>query len=90
MGDSGEGLVDAEARIQERMDELARERGNKQRRNGRDPELQRALESLKLTRTQLDVQLRKTTFDARKSQLIKAIDDIDRKMADVTARMAVR
>ena len=43
MGDSGEGLIDAEGRIQERMEELERERAQQQGgRNVRDPGERRA------------------------------------------------
>jgi len=38
MGDAGEGLIDAELRIQERMEELERERTRKQIKAPRDPE----------------------------------------------------
>ena len=53
MGDSGEGLIDADSRIQERMEELERERAQTRRRNARDPERIRLLESLRLARTEL-------------------------------------
>ena len=54
MGDAGEGLIDAEARLQERMDELeearkvAKDRGPKV-----DPEYARQVESLRLARAEL-------------------------------------
>ena len=38
MGDAGEGLIDAEARIQERMEDLERERAQKHNKTVRDPE----------------------------------------------------
>ena len=49
MGDSGEGLIDADARIQERMEELERERTRLNKgKIVRDPEKVHALESLRL------------------------------------------
>ena len=51
MGDAGEGLIDADARIQERMEELERERKQSHGRVVRDPEKVQALESLRLART---------------------------------------
>jgi len=51
MGDSGEGLIDADSRIQERMEELERERSrNRAARPQRDPAKVAALESLRLAR----------------------------------------
>jgi len=43
MGDSGEGLIDQDSRIQERMEELERDRAKSQLREVRDPERVRAL-----------------------------------------------
>ena len=53
MGDSGEGLIDNEARIQERMEELQqnRQRARKPATN-KNPELARQLQSLQLARTE--------------------------------------
>ena len=87
MGDSGEGLIDAEARIQERMEELERERSHKQARAVRDPELLRALESLRLARTELERQLGVTTNERRKTQIAQAMEEIDRRMAETSARI---
>ena len=68
MGDAGEGLIDAEARIQERMEELERS-ARKHRENGRDPERVRALESLRLARTELERQLEATVHERRRAQI---------------------
>ena len=81
MGDSGEGLIDAEARIQERMEELDRERKTTQGKAVQDPEKIRARESLRLARTELERQLEATTSDRRRPQLKQAIDEIDRRIA---------
>jgi hypothetical protein len=81
MGDSGEGLIDAEARIQERMEELDRERKGQQGKVVGDPEKVRTRESLRLARTELERQLETTTNDRRRPQLKQAIDEIDRRIA---------
>ena len=50
MGDAGEGLIDQDSRIQERMEELERERAKAHIRDVRNPEAVRMLESLRLAR----------------------------------------
>ena len=81
MGDAGEGLIDAEARIQERMDQLELERAQKHVRTVKDPEQTRAIESLRLARTELEQQLAGTTHERRRAQLQQAIDELSRRMA---------
>ena len=90
MGDSGEGLIDAESRIQERMEELERERSQKSAAPVRDPELVRALESLRLARIELERQLKATTHDRRKAQIAQAIEEIDRRMTSAHGRLAAK
>jgi hypothetical protein len=85
MGDAGEGLIDADARIQERMEELERERQQQQSRAVRNPEQVQALESLRLARTELQRQLDATTHDRRRVQIGQAIEEIDRRMAEKSA-----
>jgi len=88
MGDAGEGLIDADGRIQERMEELERER--KQQRAGkpvRDPEKVQALESLRLARLELDRQLAATTNERRRAQITQAIEEIDRRMKETSAHI---
>ena len=85
MGDAGEGLIDAESRIQERIDELERERA----RRGvpaaaADPERVRALESLRLARTELERQLAAASHARRREQLQQAIDEVDRRMSEAS------
>ena len=46
MGDSGEGLIDNEGKIQERMEELQRNREQARRPAVKNPELARQIESL--------------------------------------------
>ena len=71
MGDAGEGLVDAESRLAERMEEREQEkRKARQAAKSGDPELQR----------QLDV----TTHAARKQQLGQAIAELDRRIKELS------
>jgi hypothetical protein len=86
MGDSGEGLVDAEGRIQERMEELQREREQAKRPRVANPEQARQLESLKLARTQLSRQLETASQPARKAQLASALADIDRRISEIEGK----
>lgn len=88
MGDAGEGLIDAESRIQERMEELERERAERKMQDVPDPEGQRAVESLKLARKEFQRQLTLTTNDVRRTQLTEALAEVDRRLADATARLA--
>jgi hypothetical protein len=88
MGDAGEGLIDADSRIQERMDELARERAEKRAEVVRDPEAVRELESLRLARTELQRQLEGTTHERRRAQLTQAIADVDTRHQALEKRMA--
>ena len=82
MGDSGEGLVDAEARIQEKMDEREAER---KRRTGPapkiDPEKARELESLRLAKSNLERQAEATVHPVRKQQITLAIAEIDKRLS---------
>jgi len=82
MSDAGEGLIDNDSRIQERMEELARDKRSSERpRDPRDPEQLRALESLRLARTELERQLAATTHTGRRTQLTEALAEIERRMA---------
>jgi hypothetical protein len=85
MGDSGEGLIDAEARIQERQDEMERARVHRQPKTVRDPERVHALESLRLARTELERQLAATAHERRRAQIRQAIEEVDRRMAATSA-----
>ena len=85
MGDSGEGLIDAEARIKERLEEIERERARKNNDDVRDPERVRALESLRLARTELERQLQATTHERRRTQIGDAIAELDRRMAEAAS-----
>ena len=84
MGDAGEGLVDAESRLAERMEEREQEkRKARQAAKGGDPERARQLESLRLARTEMQRQLDVTTHAARKQQLGQAIAELDRRIRAV-------
>jgi hypothetical protein len=81
MSDSGEGLVDAEARLQEQMDAREQERKRRASAGVKDPEKQRAHESLRLARIELVGQLNATRHQVRRDQLEAAIEELDRRMA---------
>jgi hypothetical protein len=86
MGDAGEGLIDADTRLQERMDELEEERrAARSKRPLEDPETVRQRESLKLARAEMQQQLARTEHPARKSQIEQALVEIDRRLASVGA-----
>jgi putative ubiquitin-RnfH superfamily antitoxin RatB of RatAB toxin-antitoxin module len=88
MGDAGEGLIDAEGRIQERQEELERERTRLNHgKVVRDPVKMAALESLRLARTELGRQLTATPNEKRRTQIAKAIEEIDRRMAETSAQL---
>ena len=85
MGDSGEGLIDQDSRIQERMEELERDRARAQLRDVRDPERMRTLESLRLARTELARQLESTTHERRRDSIGQAMAELDRRIAEANA-----
>ena len=87
MGDAGEGLVDAESRLAERMEEREQEkRRARQGGKGPDPELVRQIESLRLARTEMQRQLELTAHAARKQQLTQALAEIDRRIGELSKR----
>jgi hypothetical protein len=83
MSDSGEGLVDAEARLQEQID--AREQERKRRAGGmvKDPEKERERESIRLARVEMSRQLEATEHPARREQLKAAIQELERRLAAI-------
>jgi hypothetical protein len=81
MGDSGEGIVDNEARIQERMEELRQSREQARRPAVANPESARQIESLELARKEIIRGLEAATHPARKAQLTAALADLDRRIA---------
>lgn len=80
MGDAGEGLVDAEARIQERLDEIAEEKQARLKKVVVDPAKAREVASLKLARTDFERQMAATEHDARRRQLKAAIEQVDKQL----------
>lgn len=91
MGDAGEGLIDADSRIQERMDELELERSRARGRQALNREQQQtigSLESLRLARTEMTRQLEATVHEGRRAQIAEAIEEIDRRVAELSARFA--
>ena len=87
MGDAGEGLVDAESRLAERMEE--REQEKRQARMGpvtTDPERARERESLRLAKTEMERQLELTTSDVRRQQLSQALGEIDKRLKGLPAK----
>ena len=85
MGDAGEGLVDAESRLAERMEEREEEkRKARQAARGADPERVRQVESLKLARTELRRQLELATHQARKQQITQALAEIDKRITQLS------
>ena len=88
MGDAGEGLIDQDSRIQERMEELERERAKSKLKDVRNPEALRALESLKLARIELERQLASTTHERRRDSIGQAMAELDRRIVETNARLS--
>jgi hypothetical protein len=87
MGDAGEGLIDADTRLQERMDELEEERkAARSKKPLEDPERVRQRESLKLARIELQRQLGTTEHPARKAQIGQAVEEIERRLTALDAK----
>jgi hypothetical protein len=84
MGDAAEGLIDADSRIQERMEELEQTRRTSRKPKTRvDPERVRQLESCRLARTDLERQMAVTTHPARREQITHAVAELDRRIAEL-------
>ena len=77
MGDSGEGLIDNEARIQERMEELRQNRAQAHKPPVKNALLRKQIESLELARKEMARSLQNTSHDARRIQLKAALAEID-------------
>jgi len=88
MGDAGEGLIDQDSRIQERMEELERERAKAHTRVVRNPEAVRMLESLRLARTELERQLATTTHERRKDSIAQAMKELDRRIEETNTKLS--
>lgn len=85
MSDAGEGLVDAEARLQERMyeRELERRASSARRLAPAEAEKNRQLESLRLARAEMQRQQSLTNHTMRRAQIEAALAEIDRRIAAV-------
>lgn len=82
MGDAGEGLIDADARIQELADE--REAARRERRAPKvqiDPVQNAKITSLKLGLSELQRQVDATEHPVRRKQLEAAIADVKAQLA---------
>lgn len=82
MGDAGEGLIDADARIQELADE--REAARRERRAQKpqiDPVKNAEITSLKLGLAELKRQFDATEHPVRRKQLQAAISDVEKRLA---------
>jgi hypothetical protein len=87
MADAGEGLIDAQNRIQERMDEREEERARRAKQKAdHDPERIRRAESLRLAYTELSRQLQVTSHSTRKQQLISALAEVENQLKALDAR----
>jgi hypothetical protein len=87
MADAGEGLIDAQNRIQERMDERQEERARRANQKAdHDPERIRRAESLRLAHTELSRQLATTTHTTRKQQLTSALAELDQQLKALGSR----
>ena len=85
MGDAGEGLVDAESRLAERMDEVEQERQKARKAvESGDPERAHQIESCRLARIEMQRQLELATNKARAKQLKGAIAELDRRMTQLS------
>ncbi len=82
MGDGAEGLVDAQARIQDRLDELEQARRFSRRVVG-NPDLEQRLQSLRLARTDLQRQIERGAPAWRLEQLAVAVAELDRRIAEL-------
>jgi hypothetical protein len=82
MGDGAEGLIDAQARIQDRLDELEQLR-TRRFRIVRNPERDERLQSLCLARVEVTRQFDATGHTVRRQQLALALAEIDRRIAEL-------
>jgi hypothetical protein len=83
MADAGEGLIDAEGKIQERVEEMKANREKARKSEVENPEQLEKIESLKLARVEVARQLENATHQARRVQLTSALTEIDRRIAEL-------
>ncbi len=87
MGDAAEGLVDADSRLQERIEEREQERKRRPL-PVRDPEKVRQLESFRLAKAELMRQFDLTQHAVRREQIGKALAELDRRIEETLRRSA--
>ncbi len=85
MSDAGEGLVDAEARLQEQMDAREQDRRRRGAQTFKDPDKLRQQESLRLARVELSRQLDATQHPVRREQINHALAELDKRIAVASA-----
>jgi hypothetical protein len=85
MGDGAEGLIDAQSKIQDRLDELEELRTRRFRVVG-NPEREQRLQSLGLARVELVRQSDVSTHHVRRQQLALAIAELDRRIAELATK----
>ena len=85
MGDGAEGLIDAQAKIQDRLDELEQQR-TRSFRIVRNPERDERLQSLRLARVEMARQSDATEHPVRRQQLSLAIAELDRRITELTRK----
>ncbi len=83
MGDAGEGLVDAQDRADQRSAERERKRPGDRDKPARDPVRERMIRSLQLARVELQHQAAQTSNPRRAEQIRLALEDINRRLADM-------
>jgi hypothetical protein len=81
MSDAGEGLVDAESRIQDRLEEHEQQKKRWQVPSA-DPDRLRRLESYRLAKTELERQFGRTTHAVRREQITQALAELERRLAE--------
>ena len=85
MGDGAEGLIDAQAKIQDRLDELEQQLARPLR-LVKDPVREQRLQSLRMARTELQRQSAATVHPVRLEQLSLAIAELDRRISELSDR----
>jgi len=85
MGDGAEGLIDAQSKIQDRLDELEERRTRRFRVVG-NPDREQRLQSLGLARVELLRQSDVSTHPVRRQQLALAIAELDRRIAELATK----
>ena len=82
MGDAGEGLIDAEDRLQQ----WVADREQQKQRKGvaaADPERERKLSSLRLAKAELERQRAVTESPIRQKQIVQALQDLEAAISKV-------